>query len=262
MHQAQLHQDNAFITLTWSPEKLITPSLRHRDWQLFMKRLRKYVSQSSKPNAIGLRPGNQVKPDLKISYYMAGEYGSNHRRPHFHACLFGYDFQDKKYWRSTANKSKLYTSATLDQLWGNGFTSTGAVTFESAAYIARYIIAKKTGPGAARYYEHIDEETGEITDLLPEYNRMSLRPAIGKSWYEKYKTDSYPEGQILIRQHKSKTPKYYDKLWKKEEPQKYEEMKIQRELQALEYRNDNTPARLKAKETVTQAKINQLLRKL
>lgn len=203
----------------------------------------------------------QTQPKT-IRYYMAGEYGTQHRRPHFHACLFGHDFDDKKHWRSTGSGSKLYTSETLDEIWGNGFTSVGAVTFESAAYIARYIMDKKTGNNAGQYYEHIDEQTGEITDLLPEYNKMSLRPAIGKRWLEKYKTDAYPEGEILTRGHKGKTPKYYDKLFKEEDPDGYEEMKNNRELQALEYRNDNTPERLKAKETVTLAKINQLIRKL
>lgn len=243
MHEAQLHEKNAFVTLTYKPETLETPSLRHRDYQLFMKRLRKKQKQ-------------------QISYYMAGEYGTNRGRPHFHACLFGTDFKDKKYWRTTDSKSKLYTSETLDQLWGHGFTSIGNVTFESAAYIARYILEKKTGKGAWKYYEHLNHETGEIQDLLPEYNRMSLKPAIGKRWLEKYNADAYPEGEILTRGHKSKTPKYYDKQYKKENPEQYEEMKMKRELQALEYRQDNTPERLKAKETVTNAKINQLIRKL
>lgn len=251
-----MHKENAFITLTWKPELLCTHSLVHRDWQLFMKRLRRYIDRHAQHAPSGHLLGKKVR------YYMAGEYGSQHRRPHFHACLFGYDFPDKKYWRTTPSKSKLYTSATLDKLWGNGFTSVGAVTFESAAYIARYIMAKITGPNAWQYYEHTDETTGEITDLLPEYNKMSLNPAIGKSWLEKYAADAYPEGKILIRGYKSKTPKYYDKQYKKTDREQWEEMKNKRELEALQYRDDNTPQRLKAKETVAKAKINQLIRQL
>lgn len=191
---------------------------------------------------------------------MAGEYGSKNRRPHFHACIFGYDYPDKKYWSRTKAGSRLYTSELLTKQWGKGFASIGEVNFESAAYIARYIIAKQTGKDASAYYQHIDEETGEITDLKPEYNRMSLRPAIGKGWLEKYKNDAYPEGEIVINKRKQKTPKYYDKQFKKENREQYEQMKIDREMQSLQYRNDNTPERLKAKERVKRAQLNQLLR--
>lgn len=198
-----------------------------------------------------------------ISYYMAGEYGSQLGRPHFHACLFGVDFGDRKYFKTTGSGSKIYTSSTLDQLWDNqGWTSTADVSFESAAYIARYILSKQTGQLAGKYYEHINHETGEITDLTPEYNRMSLKQAIGKTWLEKYKTDIYPEGEVLTRGFKTKAPKYYDKQFKKENREEYEEMKIQREMKSKEYRNDNTPERLQAKERVKLAQINQLLRKL
>lgn len=238
-----MHKHNAFLTLTYKPELLETRSLVHRDYQLFMKRLRKQLPH-------------------KVRYYMCGEYGGQHGRPHFHACLFGHDFDDKKHWRTTPSGAALYTSATLDGIWGKGFTSIGAVTFESAAYIARYIMAKITGPNAWQFYQHIDEETGEITDLEPEYNKMSLRPAIGKTWLKRYREDVYPEGEILIRGHKSKAPKYYDKEFKREDPAAFAELKTQREVQALEYRDDNTPQRLQAKERVAVAKINRLIRKL
>ncbi|AXH78051.1 MAG: replication initiator protein [Microviridae sp.] len=262
MHHAQMHTDNAFITLTYDDEHLTSPSLNHRDFQLFMKRLRKSVSVSSNKKQSDPDRVRKSQTVRKISYYMAGEYGDKTRRPHFHACIFGWTPSDKIYWRSTTAGSRLYTSTELTELWKKGFTSIGDVNFESAAYIARYIMNKQTGPGAWKYYEHIDDETGEITDLKPEYNKMSLgkNNAIGKSWLQKYKTDVYPDGEILVRQKKTKTPKYYDKLYKQLEPDNYEEMKNQREIQALQYRDDNTPARLKAKETVKKRQIQSLLR--
>lgn len=244
MHEAQMHAQNSFLTLTYDPAKLTSPSLRHRDWQLFMKRLRRFLKKK------------------KVRFYMAGEYGTQHGRPHFHSCLFGHDFEDKKHWRNMPSGARLYTSETLDRIWGQGFTSIGAVTFESAAYIARYLMDKITGPNAWQFYQHTDEETGEITDRQPEYNKMSLRPAIGKEWLTKFHSDVYPEGQVLVRGYMGAAPKYYDKLFKKEDPQAYQEMKEQREQQALLYRNDNTDARLKVKEIVARAKVDRLLRKL
>lgn len=141
VNHAQLFRNNAFITLTYSPEKLTSPSLTHRDYQLFMKRLRETASRASNK----IQSARDLDQKIQISYYMAGEYGTRNRRPHFHACLFNCDFTDKKYWRTTAAKSQIYTSNTLDELWGKGFTSIGDVNHESAGYIARYIIAKITG---------------------------------------------------------------------------------------------------------------------
>jgi len=259
MHHAQMHEENAFITLTYDDEHLESPSLQHRDFQLFIKRLRKTLLPPLR-GSVPLRGTCSAR----ISYYMAGEYGGLNRRPHFHACIFGWTPNDKLYWRKTQTGSRLYTSKHLDKLWGKGFTSVGAVNFESAAYIARYIMAKVTGHRAYEHYEVMDTITGEIIQLRPEYNKMSLgkNNAIGKSWLEKYKSDVYPDGEILVRKIKTKTPKYYDKLYKREEPDNYEEMKMKREIESLQYRDDNTPERLKAKETVKKAQVRALIRTL
>lgn len=243
-HHAQLYQQNAFITLTLDDAKIDQArSLDHRLWQLFMKKLRR-------------------RSDAKLSYYMAGEYTPSTQRPHYHACIFNYDFQDKKYWKKTKGGFRLYTSELLEKIWGHGFTSTGDVTFESAAYIARYIVAKITGPNSERFYERIDETTGEIYQLKPEYNRMSLNPAIGKPWLEKYTADVYPEGQVLIRNSKIKAPKYYDSQYEKAEPENHKQMLKARNALMQTLRGDNTPRRLAAKEKVKLAQVNQLLRTL
>ncbi|WP_217268498.1 rolling circle replication-associated protein, partial [Lactobacillus helveticus] len=73
-------------------------------------------------------------------FYMAGEYGESFDRPHFHACLFGLDFSDKKFYKTTKTGSILYTSKILEELWPFGYSTVGDVSFESAAYVARYIM--------------------------------------------------------------------------------------------------------------------------
>lgn len=55
------------------------PFLRKSDFQLFMKRLRKWFSDSSKKNN---------KNYGQIRYYCCGEYGPKHFRPHLHIVLF------------------------------------------------------------------------------------------------------------------------------------------------------------------------------
>lgn len=283
-HEASLHTYNSFLTLTIDDNHLRTQSLNHRIYQLFMKRVRNALGRIRYANAIAIseslyqyevansRSATSLAnpretcmgfhPIPRLKYYMAGEYGSRTRRPHFHACLFGISFNDKKYYATGKGGARIYTSDTLQKLWGQGFSTVGEVTYESAAYIARYIMDKKTGQDASNYYQHINWETGEITDLKPEYNKMSLKTAIGKEWLEKYTTDVYPDGNVITRGKKNKAPKYYDKIWKKKEPNKFADMKRKRKKEQIENSQDNTPERLKTKETVKKAQLNKLLREL
>jgi hypothetical protein len=245
IHEAQLHQNNCFITLTYNDENLPKNlSLDHRDFQLFFKRLRK------------------ANPHIKIRYYMAGEYGTNFGRPHFHACIFGYDFHDKKLFSRTSADSLLYTSSELEKLWPYGYSTIGDVTFESAAYVARYIMQKQTGKVDDAHYTFCDLQTGELVKLQPEYNKMSLKPGIGADWYKKYKTDVYPHDFVEIRGKKLKPPKYYDKLYSKENPYEYDQILYTREKQAKLRPEEHSYERLLVKETVTKAKLQKLKRKL
>jgi hypothetical protein len=189
---------------------------------------------------------------------MAGEYGENFGRPHWHACIFGFDFHDKKLWKRSSSGSMLYRSPDLEVLWPFGHSSIGDVNFESAAYVARYIMKKVTGKQAKDHY--IDPETGVC--LKPEFNKMSLKPGIGADFYKKYKTDIYPHDYVVIRGKKLKPPKYYDKLYKKSDPYEYDEMLFQRENDARIHNADNTPERLAVKEQVTKAKLQTLKRTL
>jgi len=251
MHEAQMHTQNCFITLTYNDDHLPSDqSLHHRDFQLFFKRLRKKYEH------------------LKIRYYMAGEYGENYGRPHFHACIFGWQPSDLKPWKKTGD-SQLYRSQELESLWvdnnGNsiGFTSVGSVTFESAAYVARYIMQKQnserlnptTGKPYNAVYDYINEKTGEIIKKTPEYNKMSLKPGIGANWIEKYMYDVYPKGEEIIRGNKKVlTPKYYDKQFKKiADPYIFDEMLYIREKNAKLKADDNTPERLEVKRQVMAA---------
>lgn len=246
IHEAQLHQNNCFITLTYNDEHLPKDlSLDHRDFQLFFKRLRK------------------ANPHIKIRYYMAGEYGTNFGRPHFHACIFGYDFHDKKLFKRTTADSLIYTSEELEKLWPYGYSTVGDVTFESAAYVARYIMQKQTGKDVNKdHYTYCDLQTGELIKIQPEYNKMSLKPGIGADWYKKYKTDVYPHDFVEVRGKKLKPPKYYDRLFSKENPYEYDQILYTREKQAKLRPEEHSYERLLVKETVTKAKLQKLKRKL
>ncbi|AXH73669.1 MAG: replication initiator protein [Microviridae sp.] len=195
-----------------------------------------------------------------IRYYMCGEYGPKTDRAHYHMIVFGLDFKDKKHHttsRSTID-AKIYISRTLDKIWGKGDCYIGEVTFESAAYVARYIMKKINGQQAEKHYERIDALTGEIIKRQPEYTRMSLKPGIGSRWLKKYEQDVYPEGTVLARGHKSKAPKYYDLIYKKTKPLEHDDLLAARELQSN--RADNVADRLATRERVARAKAAFLKR--
>lgn len=184
---------------------------------------------------------------------MAGEYGEKYGRPHYHALLFGVDFADKQYHGRTKAGEKIYKSPTLEKIWDKGYSSIGAVTFNSAAYIARYTTKKRNGDGLQEY-EIIDLETGEITKKKKEYSCMSRATAIGRNWLEIYKDDVYTTDTVITKtgaQHRP--PRYYDKWLKKYDAALYAATKTARELEAFAQREHHTPARLAAQEAVAQA---------
>ncbi len=248
LHEASLYDSNAFITLTYDDANLpYAGSLNYEDFQKFMKRLRK-------------------RTGAKVRFYMGGEYGSEGTmRPHFHACLFGYDFPDKVYYKKTSSGERIFTSKLLESLWPFGLSSIGNVTFESAAYIARYCVQKVTGDLAKSHYEVITDD-GEIVDRVPEFNHMSLKPGIGARWLEKFSTDVFPRDYVVINGVKVKPPKYYDVLFERENPGEFSEIVANRELDMYQLMlNDHLeywPDRMAVKEQVTLARSSQLKRSL
>lgn len=190
IHESAFHERNCFVTLTYADAPV---DLQYVDFRLFMRRLRR------------------VFP--KCSFYMSGEYGEKNGRPHFHAVLFGVDFDDKVSLGKGASGSQLFESETLSQLWGFGFASVGALTFESAGYVARYVHKKMISGG------------GVYAGSVGEFSRMSLRPAIGRRWLDNFgRSDVLPDGSVVVNGHKATAPRYYRRELKKRFPFKYKDL--------------------------------------
>jgi len=241
VHEASLYERNAFITLTFSPEHLPkSGSLDKRDFQLFMKRLRK-------------RFGSGVR------YFHCGEYGEKMGRPHYHACLFNFDFDDRELWR-VRDGVKLYKSKALSELWPFGFSTIGDVTFESAAYVARYVTKKISGPVADDHYWRYDPKSGECYDLLPEYITMSRRPGIGRPWIEKYQGDVYPHDRVVLRGREMRPPKFYDSIFELDNPEGMEDIKFQREKKSKLQASDGEYSRLRTRERLQEIRLKCLKR--
>lgn len=224
MHEAQMHSENSFITLTYNDENLpsgnsscdrcvqshsLANSVCPHTFSDFMKRLRKSIAPK------------------RVRYYHCGEYGELYKRPHYHALLFGHDFADKKIF-SEKNSIRTYTSDDLSRLWTAGYSVIGNVTFESAAYVARYIMKKVTGKNAKEYYE----------GRHPEYTTMSRRPGIGYSWFEKFQGDVFPHDRVIVRSFPSRPPRFYDDLLGRTDPSTLALLKIKREKNGEHYVND------------------------
>ena len=146
----------------------------------------------------------------------------------------------------------------LTKVWGLGHASVGDLTFESAAYVSRYIMKKVNGDRAKSHYEAIDYETGEIFNLKPEYVSMSRRPGIASAWFDKYKNDVYPSDSVHIGGRFFRPPKYYDKIMKSLAPEMMEQI-IEDRLDRFDPKN-NTPERLAVRHEVTKSRLAQYSR--
>lgn len=261
VHESKLWKDNCFITLTFNDAHLPADgSLDHEHWQLFMKRLKSRVRRKF---------GSEAADGIR--FYMCGEYGPKLGRPHYHACLFNWDFPDKKYKRVNRVGDKIYTSEMLDETWGQadpGMCEIGAVSFDSAAYVARYIMKKVTGDEAETHYWFVDAD-GVVHDRKPEYTHMSRRPGIGKGWFDRWHGDVFPSDFIVHEGAKHRVPRYYDSLFEMQLQEqglsrirKLASLKGKRKRGAAKHKDDSTDRRLRDREIVQNARVTRLKREL
>lgn len=257
MHEARMHDWSSFITLTFAGELSIAQrSLRYEDYQEFQNRLRAWERRRSR---------REKRERLKLPYFVAGEYGDDNQRPHFHSVVFGLRFPDMVHLRKSPSGESLYRSETLERLWPHGYSSIGSVTFESAAYVARYTVKKISG---VRYvtgwhpYTRADQDTGEIFEVEPEFAHMSLKPGIGATWLDRYWADVYPEGKVVSRGRLANAPTYYNERRRKVAPEEIEDLQLQKLQEGKARFADSSDERLSVREQVARARSQLHRRKL
>lgn len=245
VHESQCHDENSFVTLTYRDVDL-PPflSLHYPHVQLFLKRLRKARGP--------------------FRYFVCGEYGEKYSRPHYHALFFGLNFPDRYYWRMSDSGFRLYRSPELELRWGLGDCEIGDVSFESAAYVARYVMKKELGCEVGLRRSILDVTTGELVERDHEFAHMSLKPGIGSTWLDRYWSDVFPDGRIVMNGHKVDAPKFYARRFKKlsGDTDEYARSMLQRELRARANAADRTVKRLAVREVVDEARVGLLVRKL
>lgn len=223
MLEAQNHDNNCFVTLTYNDDFLPFnstgtvindgngvsidydfPTLQKRDLQLFLKRLRIKLKREK---------------DISIRFYAAGEYGSNTHRPHYHLIIFGW-FPDDAIYFQQRNGFVYYTSKTLEDCWSVGkktklpigFSLVTNVSWETCAYVARYVTKKHKGK---------DKDFYLINHIEPEFSTMSRKPGIAYDFYLEHKDDFFRYDCVNIQLpstgKKIHTPAYFNRLFDIEE---------------------------------------------
>lgn len=169
-----------FITLTYDEEHLPSDfGLHKEDLQKFFKRLRKDL-------------------DYKIKYYACGEYGDKLGRPHYHAIVFGLDYNEfnrqliKDNWRLCDSERFDYSPYKKSEC---GFAP---VTPDDIRYVCGYIQKKLNGDMAQETY-------GE---RQPPFSASSQ--GLGLRFAESHK-EELQNGEVTFRGHNVSIPRYYVK---------------------------------------------------
>lgn len=168
--ESHLHKENCMVTLTY--DDLHNPiSLKRRDVQLFLKRLRK------------------AHKDLNIRYFGCGEYGGQTLRPHYHLILFGYKPKDLQYFKMSGGH-EVYLSGEIEHLWGKGFITVTDVTMYTAKYSAKYLQKMQNVPSC----------------LKQPFTMMSLKPGIG---YGSLSDVNFETDKIYVEGRAYSLPRYF-----------------------------------------------------
>lgn len=223
------------VQYTWKPGEKGPSSVQillYEDIQKFLKRLRKAYRG-------------------KLRYFVAGEYGEQTARPHYHMILYG--------WRPTdlENLYKIhhngyYTSEWLKNLWGMGQIQIAQAVPETYRYVAGYVTKKMyeiDGKKANAYYE--------LGQTKP-FACMSLKPGIGDKYYQEHKAEIWRQGYIQCTNgKKAQIPRYYEKQMEVENPQRLWRIKQNRQKNAMQQKrlqleNQDYKTVLETKERVTK----------
>lgn len=250
MHEAQLHEQNCFLTLTYSDEHLpVDYSVNKLQPQLFLKRLRDFIAPTT------------------IKFYGCGEYGEKSYRPHYHILIFGYDFPDKKHFETTPQGHKLYVSERLHKLWPFGLATIGALTYQTASYTARYTMKKLDGINRrdSDYYLRTHPLHGFICRVQPEFPMISRGGRTGKGlgygWYEKYGKETFTHDSVIVEGYRAQPPRYYFNQLSKEEQDKVTERR-RKSIREHGREPDGTFNSYNARVETRASKMSTLKRKL
>lgn len=207
-----------FLTLTYNDEHLpvkyqVTSgqcemTLQPRDLTLFFKRLRKHYK------------------DAEIRYYAVGEYGKNTYRPHYHIILYGLslsDFPDIVQQGRNELGDIYYRSDVLaENIWKLGFCLLSEVSWNTCAYVARYVKKKDYGLVSDEFVNR---------SVYPEFSVMSRNPGIGL-YYPIEHDDTFEKSKFYFGDQKGmitvNLPSAFLRKLELSDPELFDKLKKQR----------------------------------
>lgn len=145
-----------FVTLTYSDDNVPISDglkvLRPSDTQLFLKRFRKQLARY----------------DVKLRYFLVGEYGSRTLRPHYHFLAF-----------FTKPFSLSVVTQLLLKAWTSGFVTVSEVTSARVAYCCKYVNMVASLPScydSHKPFRRMSLGIGRsyLSDNIKEYHRSGL----------------------------------------------------------------------------------------
>lgn len=180
------------------------PILVKKHLQDFFKRLRSWCDYRS---------------DLKQRYYACGEYGDLSLRPHYHAIIYNLPpafVKDSRLFTGPEQQPPLWITPALTDLWPFGMSVYGDVSWNTCAYVARYVMEKQLGISAR-------DQRAAQAELFPndpwqeEFTIMSRRPGIGREYYERNRDVIYSTDEMFVFINGTvqavKPARYFDKLF-------------------------------------------------
>lgn len=208
------YDNNFFITLTYDDDHVfserdgkIVPTLVKDDVKRFMKNLRRYFEYNFSHTG--------------IRYFGCGEYGSTTNRPHYHLLVYNCPIPDLDYYKDK-NGNTLFNSKIIDQCWNKGYSVIANFSYETAAYVSRYVLKKVDS--------NVDYNS---IGLENEFIMMSTKPGIGRKYYDDHKDLIYKTDELFICDSSGhpiscKPVEYYDSLFESECPAEYKTIKDER----------------------------------
>lgn len=254
-NQQKSSLSSAFITFTYEDKALPltpegVPTLHKKDFQDFMKRLRKKDTKLKLDNGHWKwkyyidKDGKEKRrriPKDPLKYYAVGEYGTKTYRPHYHAIMFNIPH------------SMLRDYNSIYSIWQKGQIQIDPCTAASIGYVTGYVM-KRGQDGKYTHFENVYDvykkryiQKLKVSSKNPEDPREQEFSIMSKKMGADYLTPQ------MINYHKQKLrnyvtkengvkialPRYYkEKIFNEEELGK-----ISREYhESLEYANDLQPS--------------------
>lgn len=213
-----LTYDDQFLPRTFTADadtgEVVAPAatLQPRDMTLALKRMRKYLG------------------DHSFRYLYCGEYGDQTLRPHYHMLYFGQPVNDLYPWSQSQLGDQYYRSDFFERVWTDpetqipiGNVTVAPANWQTAAYVARYVLKKKTGNFGRQCYDDLN--------IVPPYIRMSRNPGLGRRYLDSH-PDLFRFSQIHVGtvdgQRSMPIPNYFRRVFKEHDPVSADWLSIER----------------------------------